>query len=72
MRNHSEGEREIVMARCGMPSSHFALMESAKKRATKLEAKGQRVDFNEMLRSEKAGRSPRSVSTEAISCPRLW
>jgi putative SOS response-associated peptidase YedK len=52
VRNDSEGEHEIVMARWGMPSSQFALMESAKKRATKLEAKGQRVDFNEMLRSE--------------------
>ena len=49
---NATGEREIVMARWGMPSSQFALMESAKKRAAKLEAKGQRVVFTEMLRSE--------------------
>jgi hypothetical protein len=35
-----------------MSTSPVALMESAKKRATTLEVKGQRVNFNEMLRSE--------------------
>ncbi len=30
---------EIVLARWGMPSAQFTLMQSAKKRATKLEAK---------------------------------
>jgi putative SOS response-associated peptidase YedK len=49
---NAAGEREIIMARWGMPSSQFALMESAKKRVAKLEAKGQRVVFTEMLRSE--------------------
>ena len=49
---NSAGEREIVMARWGMPTSQFARRESAKKRATKLEAKGQHVDFNEMLRMQ--------------------
>src|ERR1700742_1943337 len=38
-----------------MPSSQFALMEATKKRAAKLEAKGQTVDFKELLRMEPDG-----------------
>ncbi|MDR6306378.1 putative SOS response-associated peptidase YedK [Nitrobacter vulgaris] len=49
---NAAGEREIVMARWGMPTSPVALMEATKKRAAKLEAKGQSVDFKEMLRLE--------------------
>jgi hypothetical protein len=49
---NAAGEREIVMARWGMPTSPVALMEATKKRATKLEAKGQPVDFKELLRLE--------------------
>lgn len=45
-------EREIAMARWGMPTSQLALMESAKKRAAKLEAKGQAIEFRELLRLE--------------------
>jgi putative SOS response-associated peptidase YedK len=52
VRNDSESDREIVMARWGMPSSQFALMEATKKRAAKLEAKSQSVDFKELLRIE--------------------
>ncbi|WP_027527078.1 SOS response-associated peptidase [Bradyrhizobium sp. Ec3.3] len=44
--------REIVIARWGMPSSQRALMDATKKRAQKLEAKGQTVDFKELLRME--------------------
>lgn len=51
VRNTPDG-RELAMARWGMPSSQFALMESAKKRAAKLEAKGNPVDFKELLRME--------------------
>lgn len=51
VRNASDG-RELVMARWGMPSSQFALMQAAKKRAAKLEAKGKTVDFKELLRME--------------------
>jgi len=47
-----DGERELAMARWGMPSSQLALMQAAKKRATKLEAKGKQVDFKELLRME--------------------
>jgi putative SOS response-associated peptidase YedK len=35
-----------------MPSSSYALLQSAKKRAGKLEAKGKSVDFQELLRNE--------------------
>lgn len=51
VRNAPDG-RELVMARWGMPSSQFALMQAAKKRAAKLEAKGKPVDFKELLRME--------------------
>lgn len=49
---HTADGREIAMARWGMPSSQFALMEAAKKRAAKLQAKGKPVDFKELLRLE--------------------
>src|ERR1700759_1219127 len=52
VRNAPDGVRELAMARWGMPSSQFALMESTKKRAAKLEAKGKPVDFKELLRLE--------------------
>lgn len=52
VRNGPDGKRELVMARWGMPSSQFALMQSAKRRAEKLEAKGKPVDFKELLRME--------------------
>jgi putative SOS response-associated peptidase YedK len=52
VRNAPDGIRELALARWGMPSSQFALMEATKKRAAKLEAKGTAVDFKEMLRME--------------------
>jgi putative SOS response-associated peptidase YedK len=51
VRNASDG-REIVMARWGMPTSQVALMEASKKRAAKLEAKGDTIDFKDLLRLE--------------------
>jgi putative SOS response-associated peptidase YedK len=51
VRNAADG-REIAMARWGMPSSQRALMDSTKKRAEKLQAKGKTVDFKELLRME--------------------
>jgi putative SOS response-associated peptidase YedK len=45
-------ERELTMARWGMPSSQEALMDATRKRAQKLEAKGKLVDFKELLRHE--------------------
>jgi putative SOS response-associated peptidase YedK len=50
--NAPDGERELVVARWGLPSSQFALMQATKKRAAKLEAKGEKVDFNQLLRME--------------------
>jgi putative SOS response-associated peptidase YedK len=55
VRNSSDGQRELVMARWGMPSSHQALFDATKKRAQKLEAKGKAVDFKELLRMEPDG-----------------
>jgi putative SOS response-associated peptidase YedK len=52
VRNAPDGVRELTMARWGMPSSQFALMQSAKKRAARIEAKGGTVDFKELLRME--------------------
>ena len=52
VRTGADGAREITMARWGMPSSQLALMEAAKKRAAKLEAKWQPVDFKELLSLE--------------------
>lgn len=52
VRNAPDGVRELALARWGMPSSQYALMEATKKRAAKLEAKGTAVDFKELLRLE--------------------
>jgi putative SOS response-associated peptidase YedK len=52
VRTAPDGARELAKARWGMPSSQFALMESTKKRAAKLEAKGKTVDFKQLLRME--------------------
>ena len=52
VRNAPDGVRELAKLRWGMPSSQFALLEAAKKRAAKLEAKGQTVDFKQLLRME--------------------
>jgi len=52
IRNAPDGNRELMMARWGMPSSQFALMQAAKKRAAKLEEKGKPVDFKQLLRME--------------------
>jgi hypothetical protein len=54
VRNGADG-RELAMARWGMPSSQYALMEATKKRAAKMEAKGRPVDFKELLRMEPDG-----------------
>ena len=54
VRNGAEG-RELATARWGMPSSSKALMDATKKRAEKLQAKGETVDFKELLRMEPDG-----------------
>lgn len=52
VRNAPDGVRELAILRWGMPSSQFAQMEATKKRAARLEAKGQTVDFKQLLRME--------------------
>ena len=52
VRNAPDGVRELTKLRWGMPSSSAALMEATKKRAGKLQAKGQAVDFKQLLRME--------------------
>lgn len=47
-----DGAREMRDLRWGMPSSKKALFDAAAKRADKLRAKGQAVDFDELLRME--------------------
>lgn len=49
------GERELAMARWGMPSSPKALLGAATKRARKLRAKGKEVDFQALLKAEPDG-----------------
>jgi putative SOS response-associated peptidase YedK len=52
VRNAPDGVRELAMLRWGMPSSRQALLQAAKKRAQKLEAKGKPVNFHGLLRME--------------------
>ena len=52
VRNAADGVRELAKLRWGMPSSQIALMEATKKRAAKLQTKGQSVDFKQLLRME--------------------
>src|SRR6185437_11047175 len=51
VRNTPDG-REIVMARWGMPSSPFTMMQSATRRASKLRAQGAKISIKEILRLE--------------------
>jgi putative SOS response-associated peptidase YedK len=50
-----DGRREIRDVRWGMPSSSQALFEATGRRADKLRAKGQEVDFEALLRMEPDG-----------------
>ena len=52
IRTGADGARELAKARWGMPSSKKALFEAATKRADKLRAKGDEIDFAELLRLE--------------------
>ncbi len=55
VRNGSDGERELVRARWGMPSSSQALLKAAGKRADGLRKKGKEVNdlaFKDLLRNE--------------------
>lgn len=52
VRTGTDGVRELVNARWGMPSSKKVIYEAAAKRADKLRAKGGQVDFDRLLRME--------------------
>lgn len=55
VRNRTSGDRELVRARWGMPSSRKMLLDAASRRADKLRAKGRDIDaeaFAELLRME--------------------
>src|ERR1700757_4253701 len=64
VRNTEDGP-EIAMARWGMPSSQRALMDAARKRAEKLQAKGNQVDFKELLRMEPDGGTTNIRNTDS-------
>ena len=55
IRHGLDGERELAMARWGMPSSKKALFDAATKRADKMRAKGKEVDFPRLLEMEPDG-----------------
>lgn len=55
VRTGADGERELVLARWGLPSSKKALLDAATKRAGKLRAKGKEVDFGALLAMEPDG-----------------
>src|SRR5438309_7888390 len=55
VRNAPDGVRELAMLRWGMPSSQLVQVQDAKKRAAKLDAKGQTYDFKQLLRMEPDG-----------------
>ncbi|MFC3220922.1 hypothetical protein ACFOEZ_18030 [Tianweitania populi] len=52
VRTDADGERELVRAHWGMPSSQKALTDTVSTRADKLRAKGKDVDFAALLKME--------------------
>jgi len=52
VRNGQDGDRELVLARWGLPSSKKAIFDAATERADKLRAKGKEVDFPKLLELE--------------------
>jgi len=52
VRTGPDGERELVLARWGLPSSSRALLDAATRRADKMRARGKQVDFPKLLELE--------------------
>lgn len=52
VRTGADGQRELALARWGMPSSKKALFDATTKRADKMRAKGKEVDFQKLLELE--------------------
>jgi putative SOS response-associated peptidase YedK len=65
IRTNSAGERDLAMARWGMPSSRKGQLDAATKRADKLRAKGKDVDFEELLKMEPDGGTTNVRRTES-------
>jgi putative SOS response-associated peptidase YedK len=65
IRTSAAGERELAMARWGMPSSRKAQLDAATKRADKLRAKGKVVEFDELLKMEPDGGTTNIRRTES-------
>jgi putative SOS response-associated peptidase YedK len=53
VRNGDNGNRELVLARWGVPTPQNVLMEGAKKKAKKFGDKGTPYDFKQLLRTER-------------------
>lgn len=53
--SNGDGGLTLRMARWGMPTSRKALMDAATRRADRMRAKGQEVDFDAMLKMEPDG-----------------
>lgn len=66
-----DGTREMRDLRWGMPSSKKALLDAATKRADKLRAKGQEVDFTELLKME-PDKGTTNIRNTASSHWRPW
>jgi putative SOS response-associated peptidase YedK len=62
---NTEGGRELAMVRWGLPTSRAAIMQAAEKRAAKLRAKGQQVDFPTLLSAEPDGGTTNVRRTES-------
>lgn len=52
VRNTAHGKKQLVHARWGLPSPIFVQKQAAETRAAKLQAKGQTVDMDEIIRME--------------------
>lgn len=52
IRNTTEGKKQLVHARWGLPSPRFALEKAAKAGAEKLAVKGKAFDLEELVRME--------------------
>jgi hypothetical protein len=59
-----DGQRKLVRVRWGIASSSQAQFEATKKRADRLRAKGEEVDFNALLEMESDRGTPNIRDTK--------
>ena len=60
------GMRQLTKLRWGLPSSQRALFENVKKRAAKLESKGQVIDFEHLLSSNPIAALPMCATSSTL------